>query len=170
MKYVHIKVEENAMHRQGYPEAPFAHGETQVLPRSAFATALRDLFLSFSTSPSSPGEAEPGPVVLLLHDADTTHAMLQCAGVDLGACVPGIRDLLVRGPLAPPAPPNPNPDLYLDYGVCFNSFYIKYSKIITNRCTLEPGGWEGHEEMERQGQSSLSFSYSQTRTLPYSHY
>ncbi|KZP31614.1 hypothetical protein FIBSPDRAFT_925830 [Athelia psychrophila] len=92
---VHIKVKEKEMMGQGYKPAPFDHGETQFLPQAEIAKRLRELFGSFSSG------APAQPVVLLVHGAQVTHAVLQACGVNMDACVVGIRELLLQGPLVP---------------------------------------------------------------------
>lgn len=92
---VHYKLEENKGYGQGYQPASFVHGETKILPRFEIANKLRTLFESFSSC------APAQPVMLLVHGAPMTYAVLKSCGVNLDACVVGIRDLLVQGPLTP---------------------------------------------------------------------
>ena len=88
---VDIRFKEHRMLNQGYARGEFQHGETQILPQHDIGAKLRELFDSFA--------AGGAPVVLLVHGAQMVHAVLRASGVDLGACVVGIRDLLVRGEL-----------------------------------------------------------------------
>ncbi|KAF7986782.1 hypothetical protein HWV62_20390 [Athelia sp. TMB] len=95
---VDIRFKEHKMLGQGYARGEFQHGETQILPKHEIAAKLRELFDSFAAGGT--------PVVLLVHGKDMVQAVLKSASVDLGACVVGIRDLLVRGELVTTPRPN----------------------------------------------------------------